>query len=76
LMQFFICLILQRVSSYISVFGAFLLSFSFHKLHSILYKTERGCPPTTDHTGLIVIHIHPQYRYCLSCFWGSHDPWW
>jgi hypothetical protein len=22
----------------------------------------------------IVIHIHPQHSYCLSSFWGKHDP--
>jgi hypothetical protein len=30
-------------------------------------------PSTTDHTGGIVIHIHPQYRYCLSSFWDIYD---
>jgi hypothetical protein len=31
-------------------------------------------PLTTDRTGWIVIHIHPQQRYCLSSFWGKYDP--
>jgi hypothetical protein len=31
---------------------------------------------TTGHTGQIVIHIHPQHRYCLSSFWGNTTLWW
>jgi hypothetical protein len=30
---------------------------------------------TTGHTGQIVIHIHPQHRYCLSNFWGNTTPY-
>jgi hypothetical protein len=33
-------------------------------------------PPTTNHTGRMVIHIHPQYRSCLSNFQGTTTPWW
>jgi hypothetical protein len=31
-------------------------------------------PPTTNHTGRIIIHIHPQYRSCLSSFRGTTTP--
>jgi hypothetical protein len=42
LLLFFICLILERVSSYISVFRAFLVSVSLHKVRSINFKTLHG----------------------------------
>ena len=41
-LQFFICLVLERVSSYISVFRAFLVSVSFQKVRSIHFKTLHG----------------------------------
>jgi hypothetical protein len=31
-------------------------------------------PPTSNHTGQIVIHTHPQYRSCLSSFQGTSTP--
>jgi hypothetical protein len=31
-------------------------------------------PYTTGNTGRILIHVHPQYGYCLSSIWGTYDP--
>jgi len=39
---FFICLVLEIVSSYISVFRAFLVPVSFQKFHSLNFKTLCG----------------------------------
>jgi hypothetical protein len=38
-------------------------------LHAKKQKKQAWSHPSTDgHTGQIVIHTHPQYRYCLSGF--------
>ena len=42
LLLFFICLVLERLSSYIRVFRAFLVSISFQIIHSIIFKTLRS----------------------------------
>jgi hypothetical protein len=71
------CRYLRRYSSDIRIVGVYGLRSV--QCGQLLWDVTKGhihswLHLTTDHTGWIIVHIHPQYRYCLSSFWSNYNP--
>jgi hypothetical protein len=71
------CRYLRRYSSDIHIVGVYGLRSV--QCVQLLWDVTKGTIHswlhlTTDHTGRIIVHIHPQYRYCLSSFCSNYNP--